>query len=326
MAKLFYTTICCPICYVTSECAAQVWDDRFGYPGLFSAYHCPSCNHRHIVQTNEKIDPLRLYSDWYPRRGFVLDDWKPNQTRDGFVGWLTGEGSAAFSWIPPRVRILDIGAGWGESLGYHAARGCDVWGVDADENLRRVAVAKGFSVHIGNFAAVDFPTGNFDWITMDQVVEHLPNPSGALTDVMNLLKPGGHLVVTTPNGHSMLARLLRRRWVHIHAPYHMHLFSRTSLRMAALAAGFIIERHTTITNSAWYHFQWMHLIGLRPPGQRSPYWCRSVPFRRHEQVLRVLAAGANRFLALNHLFARILDAFGQGDNQVLILRKPTIAQ
>ncbi len=38
--------------------------------------------------------------------------------------------------MPRNVRVLDIGCGFGESLGYYEARGCEAYGVEADENTR----------------------------------------------------------------------------------------------------------------------------------------------------------------------------------------------
>lgn len=312
----------CPMCRAPLSDVGQVWDDRYGHPGLFEVEQCRGCGHRRLAITPGQINAQTLYSDWYPRRTFVLADWHPNRVQGGFLGWLRGERASAFTWIPSEVRILDIGTGWGESLGYHAARGCEVWGVDADENLRRVADAHGFSVRIGSFAAGMFPAGHFDWITMDQVIEHLNDPAASLSEAWRLLKPGGHLVATTPNGGSPLARLLGRRWVHVHAPYHEHLFSPGSLRQAACAAGFVIERQVSVTRGIWYHIQWLHLAGRRPSGQASPAWVRSQPWRLWEQIPRFIAAGMHRYLGVNHILARILDACGWGDNQVMVLRKP----
>ncbi len=312
----------CIVCSRSTRPDERVWDDRYGHPGTFDHKRCPACGHTRTHDPAGHVDPSRLYSDWYPRRSFSLEDWAPNSLNHGWSGWLRGERAAAFAWVPAKVRILDVGTGWGQSLGYHANRGCEVWGVDADENLQRVADKHGFRVRIGPFTAEGFEADSFDWITLDQVMEHLPDPARALADVWRILKPGGHAVVTTPNGRSLLARLLGRRWVHVHAPYHLHLFSRASLRLAAQAAGFTVETHATITNSAWYHFQWMHLVGLRPAGQRSPYWSREVPWRLTERAMRVLVAIADRFLGVNHLLARTLDLLRIGDNQVMVLRKP----
>ena len=92
-----------------------------------------------------------------------------------------------------------------------------------------------------------------------------------------------------------------------------------SKMVASAAAGLRVVAQRSATNGAWYHFQWMHLIALRPAGERSPYWSRDTPFRAGERCLRVAAAIAHR-LGCNYLLGRLLDLSGCGDNQVMILQ------
>lgn len=45
------------------------------------------------------------------------------------------------------------------------------------------------------------PSSRFDWIIMAEVVEHLHQPSVLVAKCVRWLKPGGRLLLTTPNGH-----------------------------------------------------------------------------------------------------------------------------
>jgi SAM-dependent methyltransferase len=59
----------------------------------------------------------------------------------------------------------------------------------------------------------DFPAGfhdSFDGVTATEIIEHLENPRHFLRQCFSILKPGGHLILTTPNVDSAIARAI---WV-----------------------------------------------------------------------------------------------------------------
>ena len=53
-----------------------------------------------------------------------------------------------------------------------------------------------------------FPEAAFDAIVMGEFLEHLENPIGLLKQCRTVLKPGGRLVLSTPNPNSPIERLL----------------------------------------------------------------------------------------------------------------------
>src|SRR3974377_2269236 len=115
-----------------------LYDDRYGSPGTFEIAVCPHCNHRTLRGDFSPEQLGELYTDFYPRSSYSLDDFLPAPGESGFSAWLQGAKASAYLWVPKNVRILDIGCGFGETLAYHKSRGCDVYGVEADENIRRV--------------------------------------------------------------------------------------------------------------------------------------------------------------------------------------------
>jgi SAM-dependent methyltransferase len=68
-----------------------------------------------------------------------------------------------------------------------------------------------------------------------EIVEHLAHPHDALAQWIRLLRPGGRLVVTTPNRRHLMARLLHREVVQ--NPEHLFEWSRDELLDAVRAAG-----------------------------------------------------------------------------------------
>ena len=92
--------------------------------------------------------------------------------------------------------------------------------------------SKGLRVLTGTIDTCDFPPGFFDVVTAWDVVEHMPNPLGPFEKIRDLLKPGGLLVINTPDSGCLLARMLGKQWHLVVPPEHLNLFHRRSLKIA----------------------------------------------------------------------------------------------
>lgn len=263
----------------------------------------------------------RLYSDYYPRATMAPDAYRPLRERGGLAGWLDGERSSAALWVAPGCRVLDIGCGFGESLGYHQARGCAVQGVETDENVRPVAEQFGFDVHIGAFDPGRYDEGAFDVVTMVQVIEHMVDPGRTLAGVARVLRHGGTAILSTPNADGWGSRVFRRRWINWHAPYHLHFFTVESMQRLASQSGLELETTRTLTPSSWLSYQWLHLLAYPVPGTPSRFWQPGMPWSRGRKAARFLLSLLH-LLKVNHLVTRGFDALGLGDNRLYVLRKP----
>src|SRR5690606_2703682 len=147
------------------------------------------------------------------------------------------------------------GCGWGANVAFHASRGCDAHGIDADENVRAVAQRYGLKIRVGLFCDSDYEPEFFDYVTMDQVVEHVADPMTTLSQVHAVLKAGGRFVISTPNADGWGASLFRSKWINWHAPYHQQFPTVRSMALMAERTGFIVESMTTVTRSAWLAYQ-----------------------------------------------------------------------
>lgn len=292
----------------------MLYDDRYGYPADVALIACGLCGHRWLDFA--PADVGALYAEHYPRRDLELADIPERRRRRGLAAWWHGDRAAAAAWVPANVAVLDIGCGTGEALASHRARGCTVRGVEADEHAVRIARARGLAVEHGAFDPAAHAPASYDVVTLDQVLEHFVDPIGALRGVHAVLRPGGTAIVATPNAASAVARIAGDRWIHWHAPYHLHLFSRASLVRAAELAGLALVELRTITNSEWLSYQWIHAVTRPPRGTRSPLWD---PAARHPAIR---ALRALRFLGGEAAMTRICDALGAGDNFVARLAKP----
>jgi 2-polyprenyl-3-methyl-5-hydroxy-6-metoxy-1,4-benzoquinol methylase len=311
----------CPICKNEDvEKKHTLYDDRYGYLGSFHLFLCKKCNHKYL---NLELSPetvTNLYTNYYPRSTFNIKTFKPSKQVKGFNSWFNGD-FRAYAAIPENVRVLDIGCGFGETLAYHSNRGCEVYGVEADENIKRVAEKFGFKVHVGLFDASIYTPDFFDYVTMDQVIEHINNPLEILHDISSILKPGGKLILTIPNANGWGSFIFGRKWINWHTPYHLHFFSKQSIKFAANNSNLNLEKIRTVTTSQWLHYQWIHLFYFPKRGVPSLFWKPDQTMTYYNKViLKILEV--IHISKINHLITRLFDWLGIGDCTVIYLSKP----
>jgi 2-polyprenyl-3-methyl-5-hydroxy-6-metoxy-1,4-benzoquinol methylase len=142
-------------------------------------------------------------------------------------------------------RLLDVGCGNG-SLIYHMRRlGWKVAGVEINPDTVAIARKNGLNVKLAQLHQRPFPDGFFDVVYMGDVIEHLTQPRQALSTSRRVLRPGGLIVIKTPNArcgfarYSLLfAQLTRLAWPFSEAPYHLFDFSPATLTRMVTNTGF----------------------------------------------------------------------------------------
>lgn len=312
----------CPICLSKnlSRCF-NLYDDRYGYSGYFKLLKCTDCGHK-TLQGKFSAELLsELYSNYYPRSALNLESYKVPTEKSGFYAWLNGEMSSPFRWVPKNVCVLDIGCGFGESLGYFKTRGCDAYGVEVDQNIRPIAEKYGYKVHVGLFDPDVYSANFFDYVTMSQVIEHVTDPIATLKGLAKVLKPGAYAILSIPNSNGWGAVLFGRRWINWHVPYHVQHFSLKSMKMVAEKAGLAIEQYKTITSSEWLYYQWIHLVTYPKMGKPSGFWSPKGSLTFKQRIAIRLLSLVHK-TKTNHLITRLFDVFNLGDNLVFILSKP----
>jgi 2-polyprenyl-3-methyl-5-hydroxy-6-metoxy-1,4-benzoquinol methylase len=313
--------VLCPVCCSSNFVAENMLsDDRYGYPGKFALMRCCECDHAFLRQDFTPEQLTELYSKYYPRSSFDIEQHKPYKEVLGLRVWFDGLYSNPFLYVPRNVRVLDIGCGFGESLGYYEARGCEAYGVDADENIRWVADKFGYNLHVGLFKSDIYKPDFFDYVTMAQVIEHAIDPVETFKNVAKVLKPRGCLILSTPNAKGWGSRIFGKKWINWHAPYHVHLFSGKSMKLAAEKAGLVVEKNKTITSSQWLFFQWLHLATYPVMGKPSGFWSPKTLLTFKQKII-VKFVSLIHLTKINHIITRFFDSLNMGDNQVLVLRK-----
>jgi SAM-dependent methyltransferase len=153
----------------------------------------------------------------------------------------------------PRGKLLDAPAGEGalvqELMGLH-----DITAVDLDEDFFRLHGQVPFR-KVDLNGVLPFGDATFDYVTCVEGIEHLENPFSCVREFARVLKPGGTLLITTPNIMSIKSRTrflfygyhdffrfikLPREFRHGHPEYdHQHInpMTFTELRYALEKAG-----------------------------------------------------------------------------------------
>lgn len=187
-------------------------------------------------------------------------------------------------------RVLNVGAAG--NARFYRAQGQEGWlhkrlaekaakivGLDIDEEEIAAAHDLGFDIVTGNCES--FKLGeSFDLIVLSDVIEHLDNPGQALANMAAHLRPGGKLIITTPNvtfAGNFLKCLLGRPpdiyWDHLalYAPEHIQaLCDRHGYRLEAVAYYTLRDRRTTAVQ---LKSAVMRIVGWFNPRFHSAFLC-----------------------------------------------------
>jgi SAM-dependent methyltransferase len=197
---------------------------------------CKFCD---FVQVREQPSPeelLELYGDGFFRRGKYDEDLAQRREGQRRLAWLGRAGVAAGG------RVLDAGCATGDFLALAGER-YEMWGLDVSAYATEVARAKNpemaARIFTGFVEEQHFEPASFDAIVMWDVIEHIWDPKAVLHRLLALLRPGGALLLSTPDIGAPTARLLGRRWAFMTPPEHLGFFNRRSLR-------FLLERELNL--------------------------------------------------------------------------------
>lgn len=136
----------------------------------------------------------------------------------------------------PRGRLLDVPAGEG-ALGARLSRlGFDVCCCDLYPEIFRAA---GIEVKRGDLsAALPYEDASFDYVTCLEGIEHIENPHQCIREFARLLKPGGQLILSTPNILNIEERV---KWLLFGYTSHFKPISADHLRMRHAERGAMEE-------------------------------------------------------------------------------------
>ncbi len=255
---------------------AELKDLLFGAPGLWGVRKCPSehCGlmwpdpmpleeeigkayknyythekYRVAIEKNDMGILRRFYN--ITKTSYLAYRYGYDQTHFGGLQSILGrliqlipsrrvylDSSVYFLRANPGGRLLEVGCGSGETLMHMLKLGWQAEGVDFDPAAVDCARSKGLNVSLGSLEQQEYPDNHFDAVVMSHLIEHVHDPLLLVKESRRVLKPGGNLVILTPNNRSFGHKLFREEWRGLEPPRHLNIFCRMSLCNLVKIAGF----------------------------------------------------------------------------------------
>ncbi len=156
--------------------------------------------------------------------------------------------------------LLEVGCGSGEFLARMRQFGWVVEGVDPDPRAVQQAAALGLAVYESDLWQRAYADNRFDAIVLSHVIEHVPDPEALMRECWRILKPGGRMVIVTPNIQSWGHARFGADWRGLEPPRHLQIFSIAALRTLCERAGFGRVNCRSIAHA---RVIWMASWGLR---------------------------------------------------------------
>jgi 2-polyprenyl-3-methyl-5-hydroxy-6-metoxy-1,4-benzoquinol methylase len=311
----------CPICGSSSRYDFSGRNVLLGTDmNRYDYYKCDVCR---VLFLHPMPDPQAL-ANLYPDDYVEADDLHRQKTfnplklaqlklHHGYTHLQTNPLAELLAWIvrpflradrsldfSPDGKLLDVGCGNGRFLRSMRTLGWQVQGVEFNGKSVEFCRNTGLDVHGGDLVSARFPAESFDVITVRHVIEHIPTPQEFMTELARILKPGGCLVIETPNFSSLGWALFGTRWYAAGIPYHLMLFSQGNLAILAGKHG-LVPLHACLETS-----QKLFLNSLDMLFERQGRPSRKIKWRRF----------------LGRLFVWIAQREGRGDIIHSTFRRP----
>jgi SAM-dependent methyltransferase len=304
------TYVRCPVCDGASFSGGlrNLPELRFGLAERHSVVRCRTCG---TYVTQPAPDPAHLaelYERHYVPPEYVMPDKGAIALRVG--GLQAAQPELREQWafersteIPAlllqaptakyfadRRMLLDVGAYTGENMVWLEAAGWHVLGVEPNPNAAAVGRQIGLDVHQGYLEECELADNAFDAAYLSYVIEHVTRPNALLAELHRVIKPGGRLLLTTHNVHSIWRYVFGRYWIHWHTPFHLYHTHPGALRRLARRAGFAPLYVSTRTPTFWL------LMSIR--AMRDCLMRRRPHQRLYDPLLPHIARRLHRMLAI----------------------------
>ena len=159
--------------------------------------------------------------------------------------------------IPGSDRLLDIGCGDGALLELAQRDGWQVQGMDSDQRAVETIRLRSGKAIVGCLGGDVDQLGQFDVVTLWDVIEHVADIERAMTQLAQAVAPRGRLLILTPNADCALDRVahLERNFTFRQSQhmmqlclnrYHLHRFTLSGLTKLVTRFGFEVESAATM--------------------------------------------------------------------------------
>jgi 2-polyprenyl-3-methyl-5-hydroxy-6-metoxy-1,4-benzoquinol methylase len=215
----------------------------------FAFFRCRACG---TLQVDLHISDEEVFAH-YSEAYYEADAAGTEEDRGGYPSYRGAQDTLTASFsnkvdivrrFAPGGRLLDAGAAYGLFL-KAASQYFEGSGLDVSSYAAQVAREEfGMDVNAGNIEKTGFPDAHFDVVVLWDIIEHLIRPVDAMREVARILKPGGHVFISTDDAANWLPRMLGSNWWAIAPPMHLCHFSKKGMNAAMQRAGLGLKAFT----------------------------------------------------------------------------------
>lgn len=224
--------------------------------------------------------------------------------------------SIALRHIPSGSSILEIGPGDGSFLAWAESRGYGCTACEHSPVLGERLRERGFLVMEGEFEKMPFDSA-YDAICSFHIIEHVGAPHDHVNKAYELTRPGGYMILATPNAASWQQRLFPRLSPNFDAA-HLHVLSPKSLTKLAEIAGWeVVQSMTPEYTSGWLRVASKLLRKARKEdeGVTAGKYANASAGGRGAKAIALIAW-------LTWPLRYVQSKLGGGNEVLLVLRKP----
>jgi SAM-dependent methyltransferase len=221
-------------------CGSDSWQELFR-TSSFGLLRCRNCGtyRNDPPPVIESGDSEQFYTNYY--QGVGADARRTKDIRiQASQYWRAAQKVPELQKVGESV--ADVGCGDG-----HLCARLKHWGwrdvVGFEISKTRAARAQSLYPEVNIVHGLPDPSnltpGSLDLAIMEAVIEHIPDPVGALSGLTKFLKPDGLIALTTPNLASGHFRVLGKRWTNMLCPHdHVYMFTAESISALLNRAGY----------------------------------------------------------------------------------------
>jgi SAM-dependent methyltransferase len=137
-----------------------------------------------------------------------------------------------------RPRVLDIGCSVGATVKAANDMGWQASGVDVSQGAIDFCRNEGLDCHKIDSTALPFADHTFDLVTNWHVIEHVADVHETLSEWRRVLRPGGLMILETPDSTCWKAQILGPRYTKFWPPEHLYTFDTANLTSILQSSGF----------------------------------------------------------------------------------------
>lgn len=152
-----------------------------------------------------------------------------------------------------RGTMLDYGCGTGMFLNVCKNDGWETYGMEPDDNARKMSIEKGLDVFSDKDKVSDrIADKKFNAITLWHVLEHVTDMEATLSFFKSKLNNDGVLIIAVPNHVSYDAQYYKEFWAAYDVPRHLHHFDINSVTSLVEKAGFKFQESKPMKFDSFY--------------------------------------------------------------------------